>query len=123
MAVSMKEVRAALDPDELDYHAAARELGAGAIPHLQTLINGDDPMLASKAVYLASLIPHEGVRQLLHEAAGQDDPIVRTAAAAAARNLEPQAASDVLVQLVTDADPGVRKVARAAVPEQPSDSL
>jgi hypothetical protein len=47
-------VRAALEPEEPDY-AAAAQLGP-AVPHLQTLIQGDDPMLASKASYLASLI-------------------------------------------------------------------
>lgn len=122
MAVSMKKVRAAIDPEEPDY-AAAAQLGPDALPHLQTLVHGDDPMLASKAVYLASLIQNERAPDVLREAAQHADPIVRVAAAAASRNLAGTAANDILMQLIGDADPGVRKVARAAVPDQPSSEL
>ena len=123
MAVSMKRVRAALDPEEPDYAAAAAQLGADAVPHLQTLIQGDDPMLASKAVYLASLIQDERTPDLVRQAAQHDDPVIRVAAASAARNMDAQVASEVLVGLVADDDPGVRKVARKAVPEEPTDAL
>jgi hypothetical protein len=122
MAVSMKRVRAALEPEEPDY-AAAAQLGPEAIPHLRRLSQGDDPMLASKAVYLASLIQDERTSDLVREAAQHDDPVVRVAAASAAQNLDAPAASAVLVELVADDDPGVRKVARGAVPEQPSEAL
>jgi HEAT repeat protein len=122
MAVTMKQVRAALDPEEPDYAAAAR-LGPGALPHLQALVRGDDPMLASKAVYLASLIQDERTPAVVEVAAQHADPVVRVAAASAAQNLGGAAAREVLVELVADPDPGVRKVARAAVPEQPSDAL
>jgi HEAT repeats len=122
MAVSMKRVRAALDPEEPDY-AAAAQLGPDAVPHLQTLIQGDDPMLASKAVYLASLIQDERTPDLVRQAAQHDDPVIRVAAASAARNMDAPAASEILVELVADDDPGVRKVARKAVPEEPTDAL
>jgi HEAT repeat protein len=122
MAVSMKRVRAALEPEEPDY-AGAAQLGPDAVPHLQTLIQGDDPMLASKAVYLASLIPDERTADLVQQAAQHDDPVIRVAAASAAQNMDAPAASQVLVALVADDDPGVRKVARAAVPESPTDAL
>jgi HEAT repeat protein len=122
MAVSMKRVRAALEPEEPDY-AAAAQLGPDAVPHLRTLIQGDDPMLASKAVYLASLIPDERTPELLRDAAQHDDPVIRVAAASAAQNMDAPVASEVLVELVADSDPGVRKVARAAVPSRPTAAL
>ena len=46
--VTMKEVIAKLDPDEVDYVEAAK-LGPDAIPHLIHLINRSDIMLASKS--------------------------------------------------------------------------
>jgi HEAT repeat protein len=122
MAVSMNQVRAALEPEEPDY-AAAAQLGPDAIPHLQTLIQGGDPMLASKSVYLASLIRDERTADLVRQAAQQDDPIIRVAAASAAQNMDASTASEILAELVADDDPGVRKVARAAIPDQPTEDL
>lgn len=123
MATSLKKVRAALEPEEPNYAAAASELGAGAIPHLQILIEGDDKMLASKAIYLASLIPDDRAPALVRAAAELDDPVLRVAAAAASRNLEPEPAGEVLIELVKDTDAGVRKVARASVPDVRSAAL
>src|SRR5687767_10947744 len=122
MAVTMKDVRAALDPEEPDY-AKAAQLGPDALPHLEALVNSGDTMLASKAAYLASLIKAPKSAEVVATAAQSDDPAVRVAAAAAASNLAPSAASTVLVDLVTDPDPGVRKVARSGVPSKPSGPL
>jgi hypothetical protein len=123
MATTMEQVRAVLDPDEPDYEKGAAELGPDAIPHLQALVKGDDPMLASKAAYLASLIKSDASADVVREAAGSNVETVRVAAAAAARNLPSAKASEVLEGLVADADPGVRKVARDAVPKRPSSRL
>jgi hypothetical protein len=122
MAVTMKEVRAALDPEEPDYEKAAK-LGPEALPHLETLVNAGDTMLASKAAYLAGLIKAPKSAEVVATAAQSDDPAVRVAAAATASNLAPSAASDVLVDLVADPDPGVRRVARAGVPSKPNAKL
>lgn len=122
MAVTMKDVRAALDPDEPDYARAAK-LGRGALPHLEALVSSDDTMLASKATFLASLIKDARSVAIVGKAARSSDPAVRVAAAAAAPNLGASGANAVLVELVTDSDPGVRKVARKSVPERPSAKL
>jgi len=123
MATTMEQVRAVLDPEEPDYEKGAAELGPDAIPHLQALVRGDDAMLASKAAYLASLIKSDASADVVREAAQSNVETVRVAAAAAARNLPSTKASEVLEGLVTDADPGVRKVARDAVPKRPSSRL
>ena len=82
-----------------------------ALPHLERLVRGDDPMLASKATYAASLI--EGGSDVV-EAATRSDAVVRVAAAAAVRNLPSGRARRMLRQLSDDDDPGIRKVARAS---------
>ena len=122
MAVSMREVRAALDPDEPDYRAAAL-LGEGAIPHLGRLVEGDDKMLASKAAYLAGLIGGDRAGEVVLSAAHDDDAAVRVAAASSTRHLSDRATEEVLIDLVADNDPGVRRMARRAVPEAPSARL
>lgn len=48
MTVTMNDVRAQLDPDEPNYDAAVQP-GAEALPVLEQLVRGDDPMLAAKA--------------------------------------------------------------------------
>lgn len=119
MAVSMEDVRRVLDPEEPDYEAAA-QLGPDAIPHLEALVAGDDPMLASKAAYAASLLEGATGEEVVRVAARSDDPVVRVAAAAAARNLPAQSARAVLTELASDEDPGIRKVARASAPKDTS---
>lgn len=113
MAVSMDDVRRVLDPEEPSYETVAN-LGTEALPHLQMLVAGDDPMLASKAAYAASLLEGAAGEEVVRAAAQSDDPVVRVAAAAAAQNLPAKSASDVLVELVRDDDPGIRKVAQAS---------
>lgn len=122
MAVSMEDVRAALDPDEPDYERAAL-LGEDAIPHLRTLVEGEDPMLASKAAYLAGLIGGDEASEVVLVAAHSDDAAVRVAAASSTTRLSDEATEAVLVDLVVDSDPGVRKIAYRAVPPEPSDRL
>ncbi|GGI48128.1 hypothetical protein BCL57_002808 [Agromyces flavus] len=122
MAVTMKQVRAALDPEEPDYTEVV-QLGPGALKHLQALIASDEPMIASKAAYAAGLFTGDEAREVVRSAAASDDPIVRVAAAASAANLPEEDASVVLAELVADPDEGVRKVARTAVPVNPSEEL
>jgi HEAT repeat protein len=113
MPITMQQVRAQLDRDEPDYPAAARP-GPEALPHLRQLAQGDDPMLASKAVYLASLIGTDQSVTIVNEAAAKPDPIVRAAAAGAVRNLD-QAPNQLLNSLLNDRDVGVRKLALRSV--------
>jgi hypothetical protein len=50
MAGTFKQVIEVLNPDEPDYGSAAT-LGPEALPHLETIIEGDDPALAFKAAH------------------------------------------------------------------------
>ena len=121
MPVTMQQVRAQLDRDEPDYPAAAR-LGPEALPHLRQLAQGADPMLASKAVYLASLIGTDQSVTIVNEAAAKPDPIVRAAAAGAVRNLD-RAPNQLLNSLLNDQDAGVRKVALRSIEASEPSSL
>ena len=109
MAISMKDVRAHLDPDEVDY-PEAQKLGPEAVRFLVELFEGDDVGLASKAVYLASLIPCNESFALLQKAAVSPDPVLRIAAASGIRNLPDVDAEKMMNMLSKDADVGVRKV-------------
>jgi HEAT repeat protein len=105
----MEDVRAALTPEEVDY-AQAQKLGPEAIPFLRELISGQDLNLASKAVYLASLIKSEEAISLLEIATKRNEPILRVAAAAGLRNMDENAVQRVIDILSEDRDVGVRKV-------------
>jgi HEAT repeat protein len=111
MPVTMDQVRSFLDSDEPDYPEAARQLGPDALPHLQTLVAGNDPLLASKAAYLAGQLGTAQSSAVVALAAESPYPEVRVAAAAAARHLPAPQADTVLSTVLADSDVGVRKVA------------
>lgn len=110
MAVTMEDVRRALDPEEVNYPAAAR-LGQEALPHLQILAQSEDVMLASKATYLASLIGGERAARIVEDAGIHPDPVLRVAAASGLKNLREDLAAPVVERLLGDQDLGVRKTA------------
>ena len=122
MPVTMEQVRKALDPDEPDYSKAAT-LGPGALPHLQTLVLGDDEMLASKAAYLAGLIRDEKSLRVIETATSSKSDLVRLAAAGTARNLAEPHASRVLLLLISDADSGVRMAVLESIGKRPTKEL
>jgi HEAT repeat protein len=109
MSITMKEVRACLDPDEPDYAGAAR-LGPEALPFLKELVEGPDVGLASKAAYAAGLIGGEPSLAVLEKAAVSHEPVVRVAAAATARNMKEEQAVKIMDLISNDKDAGVRKV-------------
>lgn len=109
MPVTMKDVLAVLEPDEVDY-GKAKKLGPEALPFLLELVKGGDPGLASKATYLASLIGTDHAMGVLEAAAASHEPVLRVAAASGIRNLPEVQAEKVLDLLRKDPDVGVRKV-------------
>jgi HEAT repeat protein len=117
MPVTMKQVRAALDPEEPDYEKAAK-LGPQALPHLEKLIARKDPHLASKAASLAGMIKDEKAARVVEKAAKHEDARVRVAAAHSAQYLPPEDASRVLTTSLSDRDVGVQKVALKSVPRK-----
>src|SRR5262249_7385211 len=109
MSVTIDHIRRLLSADEPDYAAAAR-LGPQILPQLATLIRSGSPTYASRAAYLASLIPDPRAIQILQDAAKNPSPIVRVAIAAGMGNVQRPPAS-VLAKLLDDKDQSVRKMA------------
>ncbi|MGH3785040.1 MAG: HEAT repeat domain-containing protein [Pseudonocardiaceae bacterium] len=122
MAVTNEQVKAVLDRDEPDYEEAAAQLGPEALPLLQRFVAGGDPNLAAKAAYLAGRIGDPEAAPILELAAGSADPGIRAAAASGAQHIG-MAAESVLLTLLDDDDPAVRKTALRATPPQPSEDL
>lgn len=120
MEVTFEQVRAALVPEEPNYRSAAR-LGAEAMPHLKSMVEGGEPMLAAKAAYLASLIGGEQAVDVLLSASAHSEASVRVAAASGTRNLEPAQAEALRDVLASDADPGVRAKNAQAAGEDPAE--
>ncbi|MDQ4025155.1 MAG: HEAT repeat domain-containing protein [Actinomycetota bacterium] len=111
MAIDIDEVRRRIDLDEPDYEALAAALGPQSIPHLLKLVASDDAAVASKATYLLSLFDTPQAVEGVEAAAKSADTNVRAAAAAAMRNLRGGSGVDTFRRLLSDPDPGVRKVA------------
>lgn len=110
MAITMKDVRAWLDAEEVIY-AEAKKLGAPALPFLMELVKGGDLGLAAKAIYLASLIRSKQSAAVLETAVASNEPLLRVAAASGLRNLPEAQVGKVLDRLRKDPDAGIRKVA------------
>lgn len=115
MPITMKDVRAWLDAEEVDYPGAAAKLGAEALPYLQELAESEDAMLASKATYLASLIGGDQAVRILHTAASHQEAAVRVAAATGLKNVREEQAGPIADRLLGDHDLGVRKLAVRSV--------
>lgn len=114
MPVTYQDVYAELSREEPDYRQAAK-LGAEAMPHLEAMIRGGDPMMASKAAYLVGLVGGDRAAAVLHESARHQSALVRVATASAVAHLPLESAAAPLEALLGDADLGVRKIALRSV--------
>lgn len=121
MSVTIEKIRSFLDPEEPNYAEAAK-LGPAAIPLLLRLVKENDPLLSSKATYLASLIESNESVEVLKVAASSPNDVVRVAAAAGIKNLKEPPVS-LAQSLLKDKDAGVRKVALRSIEIKPSLSL
>jgi hypothetical protein len=115
---TLEEVKRALDEEEPEYAAAAANFGAEALDHLSYLAHGEDPLVASKAIYLVSMIPDPRSTAVLLDSAGSLESEVRVAVAAAAVNLSAEGCKAVVQRLFNDPDHGVRKMARSSASQQ-----
>lgn len=111
--VTMEEVRAQLEREEPNY-AEAAQLGPGVLPHLLVLVRDDDPLLASKAAYLTTLIRDPRALAGVEVAARSPHPVVRVATAGGLRNLAdvPEGLWD---RMLRDPDVGVRQATLGSI--------
>jgi hypothetical protein len=105
-----------LIPDEADLNQAAIALGPDALPHPGLLVRGPDPLLASKATYVAAQMRDPRATQILQIAATRVERMVRIAAATTVRSLPQDQASAILPMLLIDSDAECRQIAIEGVP-------
>ena len=133
MSISIEQkLENIINSDEPDYSEAAK-LGSEAIPYLDKFIESKDPLLASKAVYVASLIDDNRTASILKKAsksevvearvatahsikniiANKEQIKMKTAEALVARSLDNdiESLTDVLNDLKNDSDDDVRNAA------------
>jgi len=118
MSLTLHDVVRVLSPDEADLRQAAAALDSQAIPHLEALVRGPDPMLAAKAAYVAGLLEEAGGMAVVRTAATSPEKMVRVAAVTVAKNLPTDRSVPILQILLTDSDPECRRLAIEATPVQ-----
>jgi len=98
-----------LRQDELDYEAASKEFGSDILPALESIIEGQDENMATKATYLAGYIGGDDSAGVLKRAAEVGNSPVRVAAAFGAKKIKGKGAEEILKVSLSDHDPGVLK--------------
>ncbi len=116
MELTLEVVLSFLECDETDYESAAR-LGPAAVPWLKTLAGGyDDVLIASKAVYLASLILGDASAiEIIAEAQKSDRYEIRASAAASLENVADAEAASILLGNALNDDSSTVKGAALSV--------
>jgi HEAT repeat protein len=108
MVVTMEQVLSIINSTEPDYKEGAK-LGSDALTHIETLIKTADPILASKAAYLASFIDDEKSINTLSLATQSNVSKVRLAAAVGSSNLKNKEKTKIILnKLKTDQDISIR---------------
>jgi hypothetical protein len=118
MPVTLRDVVRQLSPDEANLNQAAAALGPEALPHLEALVRGPDPLFASKATYVAAQISDPRSIEILRLSATRADRMVRLAAATAIRSLTARQSEGLLTVLLTDSDAECRRIAIESVPAE-----
>jgi hypothetical protein len=121
MTFTREEIRLLLSNEEPDYSQLTERLDASDAPAVADLAESDDVMLASKAVYTASLLP--GGEDIVQRAAASANPILRAASASALRNLAPDRREPVAEMLLGRGDVAVEKVTIRALDAGPGPRL
>ena len=108
MVVTLEQVKAIINSTEPNYEDGAK-LGREALPHIEILVKTADPVLASKAAYLASFIEDEQSVNILSLAAQSNDSKVRLAAAVGSSHLRNKENTKIILnKLKTDQDSSIR---------------
>ncbi len=123
MALTPLELRLKLSSDEPDYEQLAPQIDDALVLTLDQLANDPDAMLASKAVYLASLVAKPQAHRIVQTASDSSRPLVRIASASALVNLPDAMRHDIADKLLDSADVSLSKLAIKAVQRSASPQL
>jgi HEAT repeat protein len=108
-----------IEPDEGMYEKLTEE----EIPHLQQMLNENQPWLASRAVFALSKLQSDKVNSILLPLVDDQRPEVRIALASSAGFLSKDLGENILAKLIADDETGVRKFAVQSISPKHSTSL
>jgi hypothetical protein len=115
MALTVNELRYLLGADEPDYEAIAAKAGRDSTQAIAEIAKGEDTMMASKAVYLASLVNDKDAFSIIADAADSPVSRVRLAAASALPNLATATRNKLAEKLIEKNDVSIQKLTLKAV--------
>lgn len=115
MAMTDQELKLALDNEEPRYRDIVARLGDSDVPRVRALAESGDVALASKAVYLASLLTQAQAHDIVIRAADSANELVRVASATALPNLPTAPRERAAERLLTEANPAVSKMVLRAI--------
>jgi HEAT repeat protein len=123
MSMTREEMQIALSRDEPDYAELAGRLDASDLPLLREFAASEDLMLATKAVYLASLVPgDEAAADIVDAAARSQNELLRIAAASALSNIASERRNGIALTLIDDSSIEIQKLTLRAI-ERPTSEL
>src|SRR5262245_30722175 len=109
MSMTDEELRLALGSDEPQYASIAARLEASDIPRVRAIAEGSDTGMATKAVYLASLLASESAHEIVERAAQSANELVRIASASGLSNLPVNVRDRISVELLGRPNAGISK--------------
>lgn len=115
MSMTDEELKFALGNEEPQYGVIVVQLTPADIPRLQALAEGGDVALASKAIYVASLLKEDAAHQIVARAAKSGNELLRVASATALQNLPTAARVQVADTLIQDQNPSISKMVIRAI--------
>lgn len=116
MALTKEDIRLLLSNEEPNYPSLARQITKSNLKDLMSIAKGNDAMLASKAIYLASLFNETEADDIVDYASKSKSVLKKIAAASAVTNLKMGSKKDLIAQRLLRADDlGIKKLVLSAL--------
>lgn len=110
MGMSETALRAKLSCEEPVYRDLAASVTEEDLPALRALARGEEEGVATKAIYLASLLEPESAHEIVLEAANSRSELRRIAAGSGMVNLPPEKAERIALRLLDEKNPALKKL-------------
>jgi hypothetical protein len=124
MAITKKDIYMMLSNEEPDYPAIAKKLNKSNLNDLRSLASSNNNMIATKAIYLASLIDEDDSSAIVDAASKSRSELKKIAAASALQNLKVAAKYDAIAsRLLNSRNAGIKKMALLALSKKGTKSL
>lgn len=110
MPMPEAQLRDRLGSEEPEYAGLAAALDESDIPALKAIAEGADLGIATKAIYLASLLESPAAKQIVVDAADSGEELKRIAAGSGLVNLPEAQAERVALRLLDEPSPALAKL-------------